>query len=111
MLAPTTIAPLASRRHVHTIALTRRPHAIPSSNDVTISRRKLSKNQRRVSVFTRNAWMVSVIDCMLTLSFRPSTIVRKNATTRLPASVASNAPASTAQAVPAATVASNHGKR
>ena len=53
----------------------------------------------------------AVIDCMLTLSFSPSTIVRKKAMTRLPASVASNAPASSAQAVPAATVASSHGKR
>lgn len=47
---------------------------------------------------------------MLTLSFRPSTIVGKNAITTLSASVLSKAPARMAQIVPLPTVASNPGK-
>src|SRR5215831_7203965 len=48
---------------------------------------------------------------MLTLSFNPSTIVRKNAMIRLPASVASKKPARIAETVPPVTVTSSHGKR
>ena len=55
--------------------------------------------------------MVTLIDCVLTLSFSPNTIVKKNAMTKLRASVTSNAPASSAQAVPAATVAKSQGNR
>ena len=48
---------------------------------------------------------------MLTLSVNPSTIVRKNAMIRLPASVASKKPARMADTVPPVTVTSSHGKR
>ena len=70
--------------------------------------RRTNATSRRLE---RSAWMVTLIDCMLTLSFSPSTMVRKNAMIRLRASVASNTPARTAQAVPLTTVASNQGNR
>ena len=110
MLVPTTSAPFASPRHNQTIAATINPQAKPMRSAVALSRRRFWRNQLRVGACTCNAWIVSVMDCMLTLSFKPSTIVRKNATTRLLASVYSNAPARNAQAVPAATVVSSHGK-
>src|SRR5213596_45345 len=51
------------------------------------------------------------MDCALTLSFSPSTIVRKNASTRLRVRVASKKPARIAETVPPVTVTSSHGKR
>ena len=51
------------------------------------------------------------MDCMLTLSLSANTIVRKNARTKLRASVASKKRARTAERVPPVTVTSSHGKR
>lgn len=57
-----------------------------------------------MDIVTDTAWM-------LRLSLRPSTIVKKEAITRLLASVPSNFPASSAQSVPLAMLASSQGKR
>ena len=103
-------------RHLHRRAKSRRSRRREFRTPGPEQRRhdfaaEILEEPLRVSAFTRNAWIVSVIDCMLTLSLRPSTMVRKNAMTRLLASVASKAPARNAQTVPAATVASSQGKR
>ena len=55
--------------------------------------------------------MVTLMVCMLTLSFSPRTMVRKNAMMTLLASVASNAPAKSAHMVPPKMVARSHGNR
>ena len=87
------------------------PQAIASRSAVRISRRKALANQRQVTRTECSVWIVTLIDCILTLSFNASTMVRKNAMTKLRASVASNTPANSAHIVALATVASSHGKR
>ena len=76
--------------------------------------RNLTGSKRALAVKTglaRNAWIVTVIDCILTLSPRPRTSVRKKASTMLLASVSSKAPASSAHTVPLAIFARSQGKR
>ena len=111
MLPPMTPAARASFRQAITISATNPPHASPSNIAVANSRRKAVANQLQVNRAERKAWIVTLIDCALTLSVKPSTIVRKNAITRLRASVASKSPARTALIVPAVTVTRSHGNR
>ena len=87
------------------------PHEIPRSTAVPASLKNALAYHRRDGCTARSAWIVTAIDCMLTLSPRPSTRVRKNAKIRLLASVISKNPARTAQTVPLAMVATSHGKR
>src|SRR5439155_5260683 len=89
MLPPMTNAPSTSLRQTQTMVPTTNPHATPNSSAVVTSRRNVVISQARVTETERNAWMVTLIDCMLTLSLSASTIVRKNASTKLRANVAS----------------------
>ena len=96
---------------MNTIALTTKPHATPSRSAVIASRRNADASHPLVTEIERNAWIVTLIDCMLTLSLSASTMVRKNASTRLRASVASKNRARIAESVPPVTVTSSHGNR
>ena len=106
-----TSAARRSLRQKKTIIATTNPQEIPRKRAVANSLRNATINQRHVRLADRKAWIVTVIDCMLTLSFRPRTMVRKKATIRLFSEVPWKAPARIAQTVPVPTDTRSQGKR
>src|SRR5215471_6355846 len=79
MLPPITTAARKSSCHTQAMIQTTNPQETPRSAAVASSRRNADASQSQVTLTERNAWIVTLIDCTLTLSFNPRTIVRKNA--------------------------------
>ena len=87
MLAPMTKPASPVPRHSQTMRPTTVPQPVPSSRAVPASRRNARTYQPKLGCVARKAWIVTVMDWMLTLSPSPRTSARKNARTMLLARV------------------------
>ncbi|OQB07056.1 MAG: hypothetical protein BWY18_00575 [Candidatus Cloacimonetes bacterium ADurb.Bin211] len=96
---------------IKTEAATVAPLARPSNKAVPNSLIISRLNHFIVGACTLKAWMVTVIDCILTLSPRPRTRVKKNERIKLEAKTFSKREDIKAHKTPLVIVAINQGKR